>query len=110
MTIIIVIITKEIWMKKRLICAVGMMALCVSPILGGVGMAQTSNTATGAAANNGAPASLPPLDQLVTATCRQAWHMGGKTQDGFFAIVEQLTALSAKNRGVALPDNQAAGE
>lgn len=50
-----------------------------------------------------------PLDQLVTATCRQAWHLGDKNQDGFFDIVERLTELSAHNRGVTLPDDKAAG-
>jgi hypothetical protein len=50
-----------------------------------------------------------PLDQLVTATCRQAWRMGGKTQEGFFALVQELTALSAHNRGVTLPDDKSAG-
>lgn len=50
-----------------------------------------------------------PLDKIVTLTCRQAWQMGGKTQDGFFAIVKQLAELSAQNRGVTLPDDKAAG-
>lgn len=50
-----------------------------------------------------------PLDKLVTLTCRQAWQMSGKTQDGFFAIVKQLAELSAQNRGVTLPDDKAAG-
>jgi hypothetical protein len=50
-----------------------------------------------------------PLDQLVMATCRQAWHLGDKNQDGFFDIVERLTELSAHNRGVTLPDDKSAG-
>jgi hypothetical protein len=72
--------------------------------------AQTQTTDTNSATANQAPPQLPPIDQLVTMTCRQAWQAGGKTQDGFFAIVQQLTELSAKNRGVTIPDDKAAGE
>ncbi len=50
-----------------------------------------------------------PIDQLVVATCRQAWHMGGENEDAFFDIVERLTALSAHNRGVTIPDDKSAG-
>ena len=72
---------------------------------------------SGASAHNKAEGSDPndakinaiPLDRLVTATCRQAWHMGGENQDAFFDIVERLTDLSAHNRGVTLPDDKDAG-
>ena len=74
---------------------------------------------TGAPAQSGAQAAAPdaddarinaiPIDRLVTATCRQAWQMGGRNQDGFFDIVERLTDLSAHNRAVTLPDDKAAG-
>ncbi len=50
-----------------------------------------------------------PIDKLVTATCRQAWQMAGRNQDGFFDIVARLAALSAANRDVNLPDDKAAG-
>ncbi len=51
-----------------------------------------------------------PLDQAVTMTCRQAWQAGGRTKEGFFAIVQELAELSAKNRNVTLPDDKAAGQ
>lgn len=91
------------------IIGIGLLILCIAVMPSQNAMAQTSSSSGTSASEGGAPASLPPLDKLVTATCRQAWHMGGKTQDGFFAIVEQLTALSAQNRHVTLPDDQAAG-
>jgi hypothetical protein len=74
--------------------------------------AQTPNADANAnsSASSQTPPQLPPVDQLVTMTCRQAWHAGGKTQEGFFAIVQQLTELSARNRGVTIPDDKAAGE
>ena len=51
-----------------------------------------------------------PIDRLVTATCRQAWQLGGRNRDGFFDIVKRLAELSAQNRGVTLPDSKAAGQ
>jgi hypothetical protein len=73
------------------------------------GFAQDSAPTSTAQSNGSTPAANIPLDKLVTATCRQAWHLGGRTQEGFFSIVEQLTALSAQNRGVTLPDDKDAG-
>jgi len=54
-------------------------------------------------------AAAIPLEKAVTATCHQAWVLGGRTQDGFFAIVKELAEFSAQNRGVTIPDNQEAG-
>ncbi|HVZ16538.1 MAG TPA: hypothetical protein VG897_05440 [Terriglobales bacterium] len=97
-------------MKFKPICWMAVLALtfvAMSPRHASAQSASTPSTAqTGSEAQ---VPPLPPIDQLVTATCRQAWHMGGKTQEGFFAIVQELTALSAKNRGVTLPDDKAAG-
>lgn len=76
---------------------------------GSVGFAEDSASSPTAQSNGSTSAANIPLDKLVTATCRQAWQLGGRTQDGFFNIVEQLTALSAQNRGVALPDDKDAG-
>ena len=50
-----------------------------------------------------------PLEKIVPLTCRQAWQLGGRNRDGFFAIVKELAELSAQNRGVTLPDDKAAG-
>ena len=71
--------------------------------------AQAQDASSSSAAQS-APAAAVPLDQAVTMTCRQAWQAGGRTQQGFFAIVQELTELSAKNRDVTLPDDKAAGQ
>ena len=87
--------------------ALGM--LCQAPVAaaqGGVG--NSADKAQGNDAND-AKINAIPLDRLVTATCRQAWHLSGENQDAFFDIVERLTDLSAHNRGVTLPDDKTAG-
>jgi hypothetical protein len=66
--------------------------------------------ASSADAAQSASAATVPVDQAVTMTCRQAWQAGGRTKEGFFAIVEELADLSAKNRDVTLPDDKAAGQ
>lgn len=73
--------------------------------------APAQDNSAAAAPSSGAQSvpPLPPLDKLVTMTCRQAWHAGGKTQEGFFAIVQELTELAAQNRGVTIPDDKEAG-
>jgi hypothetical protein len=91
-------------MKKLAVLFVSLALLLSLPCL-----AQTATGNNNTAASGAAP-QLPPIDQLVTMTCRQAWHAGGKTQEGFFAIVQQLTELSAHNRGVTIPDDKAAGQ
>jgi hypothetical protein len=48
-------------------------------------------------------------EQLLTATVHDAWLLSGKDEATFFEMVEQLAALSAKNRGITLPDSEAAG-
>ncbi len=50
-----------------------------------------------------------PTDQLVTLSVREAWALGGKTEQGFFEIVKQLTEVSAQKRAITLPDNKEAG-
>ncbi len=97
----------------------GVSVLALSLAGPGLALGQEAGSGTGAQAQQGqnAPAqdaddariAAIPMEQLVTATCRQAWHLGGRNQDGFLDIVERLTALSAKNRGVTLPDDKEAG-
>jgi hypothetical protein len=48
-------------------------------------------------------------EQLLTSTVHQAWLLSGKNEANFFEMVEQLANLSAKNRGITLPDDAAAG-
>jgi hypothetical protein len=47
--------------------------------------------------------------QLITCTVSQAWRLSGRNEAAFFDIVQQLAAISAKNRSLMLPDNAAAG-
>jgi hypothetical protein len=101
-------------MKSKSICWIGILAFSLAPLTAVYASAQdaASPSKDQNTAQNNSDAQvppLPPLDKLVTATCRQAWHMGGNTQAGFFAIVQELTALSAHNRGVTLPDDKATG-
>jgi hypothetical protein len=49
-------------------------------------------------------------EQAVTSSVRQAWALGGRTEQGFFQIVKALAELSAQKRGITLPDDQEAGK
>lgn len=48
-------------------------------------------------------------DQLLTSTVHQAWLLSGKNEANFFEMVEQLAEISAINRGLTLPTDEAAG-
>lgn len=49
------------------------------------------------------------IDQVVTDTVSDAWHQGGETEAGFFAIVKTMAQFAAQKRDVALPDSREAG-
>ncbi|QHN01997.1 hypothetical protein FTO74_00345 [Granulicella sp. WH15] len=49
-------------------------------------------------------------EQLVTSTVHDAWIASGKDETVFFGMIETLAELSAKNRGITLPDDAAAGK
>ena len=49
-------------------------------------------------------------EELLTSTVHQAWLLSGKNEANFFEMVEQLANLSAKNRGITLPESEAAGQ
>ncbi len=83
-------------------------ALCETSVAIAQSSATAKNMAEGHDAND-ARINAIPIDRLVTSTCRQAWHLSGENQDGFFDIVERLTDLSAHNRGVTLPNTKEAG-
>ncbi len=57
------------------------------------------------------PAAAPTwtIDQAVTCSVREAWALGGRNEQGFFAIVKALAELSAQKRGITLPDNAEVG-
>jgi hypothetical protein len=48
-------------------------------------------------------------EQLLTSTVHQAWLLSGRNEANFFEMVEQLANLSARNRGITLPESEAAG-
>ena len=62
-----------------------------------------------------APASTPAttqnwtIDQVVTDTVSDAWHQGGQTEAGFFAIVKTMAQFAAQKRDLTLPDSRADG-
>jgi len=47
--------------------------------------------------------------QLITATVHQAWVLSDRNEANFYEMIEQLADISAKNRGVTLPESAAAG-
>ncbi len=47
--------------------------------------------------------------QLMTVTVRQAWALSNKNEANFYEMIEQLADISAKNRGITLPESAAAG-
>jgi hypothetical protein len=79
-------------------------ALATSTLLGGsmaVANAQTPSTTS---------THSWTTEQVVTSSVREAWQLGGKSEQGFFEIVQALTEISAQKRGVAIPDNEQAGK
>ncbi len=48
-------------------------------------------------------------EQLLTSTVHQAWLLSGKNEATFFEMVQQLAELSATNRGINIPDDEATG-
>ena len=65
-----------------------------------------------AAIGQQASSSAPPnftIDQAVTCSVHDAWELGGKTEAGFFAIVQAEAELAAQKRGLVLPDSATVG-
>ncbi len=69
--------------------------------------AQQAGANSGSAATDTSPV---PLDKLLPMTVHEAWVASGRNEDKFFDMVKELVDLSAKNRGVTLPDTAAAGQ
>ncbi len=70
---------------------------------------QSGNIAPASAASQTAGAPNWTNDQILTATVHQAWLLSGKNEATFFEIVSQLAEISAKDRGLQLPESAAAG-
>lgn len=49
-------------------------------------------------------------DQILTCSVSQCWQLANKSEDTFFDIVQDLAAMSAKNRNIVLPDTAEAGQ
>jgi hypothetical protein len=63
------------------------------------------------ASSTGTPATPTwTTEQLITSTVHDAWMLSGKDEATFFEMVKTLAEISAKNRGIALPDTKAAGQ
>jgi hypothetical protein len=75
-------------------------ALWVASLVPGVAIGQQ--------ASSGATPNFT-IDQAVTCSVHDAWELGGKTEAGFFAIVQAEAELAAQKRGLVLPDNETVG-
>jgi hypothetical protein len=64
--------------------------------------------AIGQQASSGATPNFT-IDQAVTCSVHDAWELGGKSEAGFFAIVQAEAELAAQKRGLVLPDNETVG-
>jgi hypothetical protein len=64
--------------------------------------------AIGQQASSGATPNFT-IDQAVTCSVHDAWELGGKTEEGFFAIVQAEAELAAQKRGLVLPDSETVG-
>jgi hypothetical protein len=49
-------------------------------------------------------------EQILTCTVSECWALGGKTEDGFFDIIQQLAVVSADHRHLTLPETEEAGK
>jgi hypothetical protein len=56
------------------------------------------------------PAHTWTNEQILTCTVTQCWTLGGKTEEGYFDIIQQLAVISARNRNLSLPEDEKAGE
>jgi len=65
--------------------------------------------AIGQQASSTEPAPNFTIDQAVTCSVHDAWVLGGKTEAGFFTIVQAEAELSAQKRGLVLPDTETVG-
>jgi hypothetical protein len=61
------------------------------------------------------PAATEPThtwttEQILTCTVSQCWQLGGRTEEGYFDIIQQLAVISARSRNLTLPETEKAGE
>ena len=105
----------------RTILSTAAVALSLTPVFAQSGANPSAQNKTAAPTQN-KPADMEPRalegkatqehwdpSQLLTATVHQAWMLSNKNEANFYEMIEQLADISAKNRGVALPESAAAG-
>jgi hypothetical protein len=69
----------------------------------------SSPTATITPSANSTPHNWS-TEQILTCTVSDCWQLAGKDEATFFDIIQQLASISARSRGVTLPDDAAAGQ
>ena len=60
------------------------------------------------AGNSAGEAAVSP--ETLTKTVHEAWVDSGRNEDKFYDTVKAMAEMSARKRGVSLPDTQAAGQ
>lgn len=88
--------------------AVLMSALALAPGLCSAQARTNSGPAPSVTAANSNAAGAAS-QQLMSSTVHEAWVNSGRNEDKFFDMVKQLAEVSARKRGVTLPDTEAAG-
>ncbi len=75
-------------------------------------LAQNQNGVPIAPPSATGPAATPTwtTEQLITSTVHDAWLLSGRNEATFFEMVKTLAEISARNRGITLPNTKAAGQ
>lgn len=84
-------------------------SLCLSAVPGLFAQTGAGNIAPPSASSQTPGTPNWTTEQLLTATVHQAWLLSGKNEATFFEMVTQLAEISAKDRGLELPESAAAG-
>jgi hypothetical protein len=85
-----------------------LIALCFALAMAGTAAhAQTAPSISGSA---DATTHNWTNEQILTCTVAECWQLAGKTEAGFFDIVQQLAVISAQHRGLTLPETAEAGK
>jgi hypothetical protein len=97
-------------MNFRKVASYGVIGCCLALVAPATGaFAQHNNLEPASAQSATAGPQTWSKEQLLTSTVHQAWLLSGKNEATFFEMVKQLAEISADNRGVTLPDDEAAG-
>ncbi len=72
--------------------------------------AQQPNAATISPSTDSTAAHNWTNEQILMCTVAECWQLAGKNESSFFDIVQQLAVISAKHRGLTLPESAEAGK